>query len=108
MGMEVAQSAAEFAAQTGRLDFVTSLLASISVMMVFGGLFAWMNVASKAEKVAKEAAEKKAEEIANSYIQQNLPGIIQSYDEFIRAGNPAIGSSIDADQIARAQEDRND
>lgn len=94
----------QYSMQLGRLDFVSALLACIGVLMVFGGIFAFMNIKSKSEEVAKEAATKKAEEVANKYLQNNLPMIIEAYDEFI---GHQVNSSV-ADQIAMAQEEKND
>jgi hypothetical protein len=100
MSAETTKTVLEFAAQTGRLDFISTLLACISVLMVFGGVFAYINIQSKAENTAKDAAEKKAEEVANFYLQKNLTSILESYEQFIRQHVTAVA----ADEIARAQE----
>jgi len=91
----------QYASQLGRLDFISALLAAIGVIMVFGGIFAFLNIRSKSEKIAGEVATIKAEKVANKYLQNNLPMIIEAYDEFIQH---QVNASI-ADKIALAQED---
>lgn len=90
----------QYAAQIGRLDFISALLACVSFLMVFGGIYAFINIRAKAEKAAEGAASIKAEEVANRYMQDNLPKIIEAYEEFI---SNQVNSSV-ADQIALAQE----
>ncbi|MFC7048599.1 hypothetical protein [Emcibacter nanhaiensis] len=101
---EQLKDAVQLASQTGRLDFVSSLLAAISLLTIFGGIFAFLNLRSNAkktaEKVATEIAEQKAEEIANKYMQDNIGKIIEDYSEFIENH---VNASV-ADQIAQAQE----
>ena len=95
----------EFAAQTGRLDFVSLILASIGVILFFGGLFFFVNFRSIAKKQAEEEATKVAENIAervaNEYLQREPPRIIDQYREF--TGSEPF-TNDDADQIANAQD----
>ena len=71
------------AAQLGRLDFVSSLLAGIGVVLVLGGIFAFINFRGLAKTQAKKEAEKVskeiAEKVANSYLQEELPKIYKEY-----------------------------
>ena len=101
---QVIESAVEFAAQTGRLDLASLLLAIVAIIMALGGIYAFINFRSIAKKiadeVATEVATKKAEEIANQYLQNSLPDIISSYETFIRSH---VEASI-ADQIQTSQE----
>ena len=90
----------QYAAQLGRLDFISALLAALGIIMVFGGLFAFINIRSKAEQAAEEIATAKAEEVANIYLQNSLPMIIEAYDDFIENH---VNASL-ANQIAEAQE----
>ena len=79
----VTQTATEIAAQTGRLDFLSALLASISVALVLGGIFAFLNFRQLAKKHAKkeatEVAKNVAERVVNKYLQENMVHIIDAY-----------------------------
>ena len=92
------------AAQTGRLDLVSALLACIGILLVLGGIFGFLNIRTKAssvaQEVAREEAKKVAESVANVYIQENLPKILESYRELIEK---QVNSAV-ADQIALSQE----
>ena len=102
-------SVVEFAAQTGRLDFVSLILASIGIILVFGGLFSFVNFRSlakkQAEEVATKVAEEKAEQAANEYLQRELLKLVNQYMEFTRI-EPF--SNDDADEIASAQDKQTD
>ena len=126
-------SVVEFAAQTGRLDFVSLILASIGIILVFGGLFSFVNFRSLAKKQAVEVATKVAEDVAtkvaevvaakfaeekatkvaeeeaeravNEYLQKELPELVNQYMEFT-VMEPF--SNDDADEIASAQDKQTD
>ena len=93
------------AAQLGRLDFISSLLAAIGLILVLGGAFAYVNFRSLARSQAKDEAKKVAEEvaerIANEYLQRELPDIIEPY-----IGMMGIGENSDdsAGNMAETQE----
>lgn len=57
---EAVTSAVEFAAQTGRLDFLSAVLAAIAFVLTLGGLFGFFvfrsDVKSRAADVARDAA----------------------------------------------------
>jgi hypothetical protein len=91
----------QYSMQIGRLDFVSALLACIGVLMVFGGIFAFLNIRGISQSVAREVATETAEKVTNKYLQDNLPIIIEAYDEFIEH---QVNASV-ANQIAMAQED---
>ncbi len=97
---DVAIDVIQYSMQIGRLDFVSALLACVSVLMVFGGIFAFINIKDKSKSIAEEIASEKAEEVANKYLQDNLPMIIEAYDEFIEH---QVNASV-ANNIALAQE----
>jgi hypothetical protein len=98
----------QYASQLGRLDFVSGLLASVTIIMAFGGIAAFLNIrgSSKrtAKKVAIKAAREEAERAANNYLQEHLPAMIAQYDDFIKN---QIKASV-ADNIAGAQEEPTD
>ena len=93
------------AAQLGRLDFVSLLLAAISLILVLGGLFAFFNFRSiakaRATKEATRVAEEVAERIANEYLQKELPDVMKAYREMM--GSNGVSDDL-ADQMADAQE----
>ena len=97
--------AVRYAAETGRLDLATALLAAIAVLLALGGLFAFLEVRRSARAaavvVAKQEAETLAEAAAVAYLERELPRLIQAYEELAR--NAARDE--DADAIAEAQED---
>lgn len=88
------------AAQLGRLDLVSVLLAAIAVLLALAGIYAFFSVKNSARIVARETAEEIAEKAANLYLQEKLPEIIDSYKDFIKGG---VNQQI-ADRIAEAQE----
>ena len=96
------------AAQLGRLDLISALLAIIGLAIVLGGVFAFMNFKSiarrQAEKEAKEVAAAVAERIANEYMQGEGLAIIQSYLEL----SDSTTSDEEAQRIAEAQEQGGD
>ena len=116
-------SVVEFAAQTGRLDFVSLILASIGIILAFGGLISYVNFRSLAKKQAVEVATKVAEDVAakfaeekatkdaeekaeravNEYLQEELPELVNQYMEFMEPF-----SNDDADEIAGAQDKQTD
>lgn len=93
------------AAQLGRLDMVSLLLAAIGLILVLGGLFAFFNFRSIARKQATQEAVKVAEEVAervaNEYLQKEMPDVIKAYGEMMDSD----GVSDDlADLVAGAQD----
>ncbi len=98
------------AAQLGRLDFASVLLAVgsiapgvVAVALVLGGIFAWnyfREVAkSQATIEATRIAEELAERKANEFLQDNLPVIVDAYTSmFVRMVNDR------ADDIASSQD----
>lgn len=77
----------EYMAQTGRFDLVSLLLAAIGLILVAGGIFAFVNFRSVAAKHAKEEAKKVAaivsERVANEYLQRELPELLREYRDFM-------------------------
>jgi hypothetical protein len=107
---EVKQSAIEFAAQTGRLDLVSLLLAAIGLILVLGGLFAFINFRSLAKShaiaVAAKISETTAERVTNEYLQRELPNLLEEYREFFDSEGEF--SDEDADQMANAQDNKSE
>lgn len=103
---EFKETAIEFAAQTGRLDLVSLLLAAIGLILVLGGLFAFINFRSiaKAHAVAEatKIAEATAERVTNEYLQRELRDLLEEYRTFFDSEGDL--SDDDADQIANAQD----
>lgn len=99
--------ATSVAAQLGRLDLVSLLLALIGLALVLGGIFAFVNFRSLAknqvEKEAKEVAESVAEREANKYLQRELPSMIKAYRDMIADSERMTDRS--ASEMAEAQED---
>lgn len=95
-----------FAAQIGRLDLVSLLLAILGILLALGGVVAFLNFRSLARKQAREEAEKiakvVAEEKANEYLQTELMNIIREYKSFI---DDALNDPRKSDDIAKMQED---
>lgn len=77
----------QYMAQTGRFDLVSLLLASIGLILVAGGVFAFLNFKAMAKKhataEAKIVAEQIAERVANEYLQRELPELLKEYREFM-------------------------
>ncbi len=73
------------AAQIGRLDFVTSLLAIISLILVISGVVAFIHFRGVARKQAKEEASRIAAEtaeiITRDYLRENAPKWIKQYSK---------------------------
>ncbi|MFK7871279.1 MAG: hypothetical protein AB8B58_18830 [Roseobacter sp.] len=105
---EIRQSAIEYAAQTGRLDLVSLLLAAIGLILVLGGLFAFINFRSIAKAHATEEAariaEATAERVTNEYLQRELPDLLEEYREFFDSEDDL--SDEDADEMANAQDNK--
>ena len=107
---EQCKDAVSVAAQLGRLDFVSALLAIIGVALVLGGLFTFLhfrNVAkAEASKEAGIQAKLVAERVANEYLQAELPALLDEYKKFMEAQNVNTEGDDDfADAIADAQEE---
>lgn len=96
--------AVHVAAQLGRLDFISALMAITAILLALIGVCAFFSIRRDAKITAKETAEEiaagVAERTANAYMQAKLPEIIDSYRNFI---NDGVNRTI-ADEIANAQE----
>jgi len=97
--------AIQAAAQLGRLDLVSLLLAAIGLILVVGGLFAFFNVRSIARKQATEESGKiaktVAEQIANEYMQKHLYDIVKAYRNM-------MDSDAVSDDLAKRMADAQD
>lgn len=101
----IATDVIHYAAQLGRLDLISTLLAVVAILMGLGGIVAFLNIKMSAKdtarEVAREVAEEEAERIANNYIQANLPDIIAAYKDMIK---DEVNAAVSND-IAQAQEE---
>lgn len=109
---EQCKDAISIAAQLGRLDFVSALLAIIGVALVLGGLFTFLHFRNVAKDEACKEAERHAkivaERVANEYLQAELPALLEEYRRFMEAQNANASTDGDgdyADEIADAQEE---
>jgi hypothetical protein len=102
---EVKHSAIEFAAQTGRLDLVSLLLTLVSLILVVGGVIAYLNFRSIAKQhaitEATKVAEVTAERATNEYLQKELPDLLEAYRSFL---NSEGMSDDEADELGSAQD----
>lgn len=103
---------AQLLSQWGRFDLVSMMLAGIGIILVLGGIVAYLDLrslarrraqeeASKATQAAARVAEETAERVANEHLQAELPDLIAEHMQL-------VGSSLsdeDADDIAHAQDE---
>lgn len=104
---EAVCSAVEFASQTGRLDFLSALLAAIALIFTLGGFLGFFlfrsDVKSRAAEVARDAAGSAVE----AHMAQNAIVLIKAalddaevvarlHIEFAKLG---LDDSEDADQV---------
>jgi len=105
MAEEVYQDAIHMAAQLGRLDLVSTLLAAIGLVIVVAGIFAFINLRAIAKRVAiaeaRDTSQEVAERVTNEYLQEELVNILKEYKDFFSSSDIA---SDEADNIAGAQE----
>ena len=99
------EDATAIAAQLGRLDLVSLLLAAIGLILVLGGVFAFLNIRyvarAQAIEAATEVAEAVAERMSNEYLQKELPDLLSAYYDMM--GSSEISDEL-ADEMANAQE----
>jgi hypothetical protein len=102
--IQLATDTMGLAHELGRLDFVTALLAALTLLVALGGIFAFFDVRRVAKSTASAEAEKHAKEIAEAaavkYLENELPRLISAYAEL--AQNAVRADQADA--IAQAQE----
>ena len=103
---ETYHDAVHMAAQLGRLDLVSALIAIIGIALVVGGLFAYFDIRATAKRIARDEARSLAQELverrANEYLQAELPGLLEEYSYLFGSGST---SDDEADEIAEAQEE---
>ena len=91
-GMEcITNGAVEFAAQTGRLDFLSAVLAVLATVIALGAFPIFFFVQRRAESVARAEAARvlaevneRVEKEAISKIEQLLPMLMQEYRELAK------------------------
>ena len=88
------------ASQLARLDLATLLLAIVSLLLVFGGLFAFGFVRGQAGQAAKSAAEDIAEKRLTALLQQ-IEGRMDAFDNAAkRAKQPTSRPSTEGAEKA--------
>lgn len=95
----------EVAHELGRLDFVTAILAALTLLVALGGIFAFFDVRRVAKATARAESETHARQVAEAtavnYLERELPRLISAYDEL--AQNAVRAEQ--ADDIAQAQDE---
>ncbi len=88
--------------EMGRLDFVTALLAAITILLALGGVFAFVDVRRSARRISEKVAEREARTVAEAtaveYLERELPKLWSEYQELARGG-------VEANKIAQAQDE---
>ena len=95
----------DVATQTGRLDFISAILAVLTLILPLAGLYAFFDLRrlarQRAREVATAIAEEIAERVANDYLQREFQQILSIYGEVARDGaNTAV-----ADRISEVEDD---
>lgn len=105
MATSEATSAVDFAAQTGRLDLLTAVLAVLALLLGLTAFPVFFYLRKRAEEIAKEAAAEalagaieRVEAAAISRMEGILPTLLLEYRQL--AENAVDGD--EADQIAAA------
>ena len=105
---QTATSVVDFAAQTGRLDFLTAVLAVLALLIGLSAVPVFFYLKMRAEAVAREEAAKalegaaeRVEAAAISKLEAMLPTLVREYTELAR--NAA--TEEEANDIALAQDD---
>ncbi len=92
------------AAQLGRLDLVSILLAALGTIIVLAGVFAFLNLRAEARRTARETAREITRELAEQYtvhyLQEELPRIVNAYIDLARNA-----ADVQSDRIASEQDD---
>jgi hypothetical protein len=104
MAIDAAQQATDsltLAHEMGRLDFVTALLATVTILLAFAGIFAFFDVRRSARQISRQAAQMEARTVAEAaavaYLERELPKLWSEYQELARGG-------VEANEIAQAQD----
>ena len=87
------------------LALATVLLGVIAVALVLTGIFAFLNIRRDArevaERTARRTAERISEEVANLYLQEQLPKIFDEYAKLMAGADTASGAT--GDRIAEEE-----
>lgn len=90
----------QLATETGRLDFLSAVLACLAIILVVAGIFAFLNLRALARSAAREESQKTAERAAVEYLQKELPTIVKEYRKL--AENAVTAEQ--ADQLVEGEE----
>ena len=71
------------ATQFGRLDFISAVLASLAVILVFGGVFSFLNF----RNIAKEQATASSQEIAQLFYLSLASQFVDNENSVVSAAN---------------------
>lgn len=100
--------AIQLAAQLGRLDFVSALLAAVALLLAFSAVPLFYFLRLRAETVAREEISAQMEKLTSdleakaiSKMEGMLPALVKDYMDFAKIAAEAEK----ADDFARQQED---
>lgn len=76
--------AVNYAAQLGRLDFISALLAAIGLALVLSGIFAFFHFKSEAKKAAEAVAIASIDDAVSKYLEKNMLSVIEKVRDMER------------------------
>ncbi|MAS05271.1 MAG: hypothetical protein CL534_11375 [Ahrensia sp.] len=90
------------AAQTHRLDFISLVLTAITIILAFGGLFAFFEIRYRAKIAAQDTARSEcrsiAAELLKNYANDELPDEVRRLVELIMQEKDGDGNGGDYGQ----------
>lgn len=111
MNEQGAIDAVQYAFQTGRLDFVTAILAALTIVIAIAAIPLFLYFRHRAAQVAREEVQQISQELmerlekdASARMEALLPKLVSDYMQLART---YISEDL-ADEIAKAQENGKD
>jgi len=109
VGQSAVVDSIQYAGELGRLDFMSALLACVTMAFIVSAFPLFLYLRGRAATVAKEAVEQQLkdsseaiEKAAIARMEAMLPTLVADY---VKLSQAAVVSGEDADKIAAAQED---
>ena len=96
---QIVVDSVQLATETGRLDFLSAVLACLAIILVVAGIFAFLNLRALARSSAREESRKTAERAAVEYLQEELPRMVEDYWKLARNAT----SKEQANQLAEEE-----
>jgi hypothetical protein len=93
--------AVAIAAQLGRLDLVSTLLAAIAVILALGVVPVYMLIQRKAARIARQEVKKATEGAAVAKMEKIMPVLVEEYMELARN----FSAISNADEIMQTKND---